>query len=186
MDPDDNEIAIEDDAQIGIVHPLQLSESDLKKWQHKFFDLSIEPVFSQLDRQFYVLAPEDKQVTIVRKYNETKTESGSIRTTLERHGWRKGPAGDGGTIDTFFKDDYAGEIMAVLDVEGVSVSGFDTDYEPQLGLLYFRNRPNEKNHWLSAPKDDNDPLLIPLGNLPEVFYSEVIAAIKAIKVRENG
>lgn len=185
MDLDDNEIAIEENAQVGIVHPLQLSESELKKWQKKFFDLSIEPVFTQLDRQFYVLAPGDKQVTIVRDYNEVKTESGAIRATLERHGWRKGPAGDGGTIDTFFKDDYAGEIMAVLNVEGVSVSGFDTDYNPKLGLLYFRNRPNDKNRWLSAPKDDNDPALIPLDNLPEVFYSEVMAAIKAIKLKEE-
>jgi hypothetical protein len=185
MDLEDSEISIEENAQIGIVHPLQLSESDLKKWQHKFFDLSIEPVFSQLDRQFYVLAPEDKQVTIVRKYNETKTESGAIKTTLERHGWRKGPAGDGGSIDTFFKDDYAGQLMAVLEVQGVSVSGFDSDYDPQLGILYFRNRPNEKNRWLSSPKDDSDPVLIQLGNLPEVFYSEVVAAIKAIKVKEG-
>ncbi|HEY8894154.1 MAG TPA: DUF4132 domain-containing protein [Niastella sp.] len=183
MDLDDNEMAIEDDAQIGIVHPLQLSEADLKKWQHKFFELSIEPVFSQLDRVFYVLAPEDKQVTIVRKYNEVKTESGAIRSTLDKYGWRKGQAMDGGTLDTFFKDDYAGEIMAVLNVEGVSVSGFDTDYDPKLGILYFRNRPIDKNQWLSEPKDDNDPALIPLGNLPEVFYSEVIAAIKAIKLK---
>lgn len=185
MDPDDNEIAIEEDAQVGIVHPLQLSETDLKKWQHKFFDLSIEPVFSQLDRGFYVLAPEDKPVTIVRNYNEIKTESGAIRSTLDKYGWRKGPAMDGGTLDTFFKDDYAGEIMAVLNVEGVSVSGFDTDYDPKLGLLYFRNRPRDKNYWLAEPKDDKDPVLIPLGNLPEVFYSEVVAAIKAIKVKER-
>lgn len=184
VDPDDNEISIEEDALVGIVHPMQLSESDLKKWQHKFFDLSIEPVFSQLDRPFYILAAEDKPVTLVRTYNETNTESGSIRATLERHGWRKGPAGDGGVIYNFFKDDYAGQIMAVLEVEGVSVSGFDTDYDPKLGLLYFRNRPNDRNRWLSSPKDDNDPVLIPLGNLPEVFYSEVVAAIKAIKVKE--
>lgn len=184
VDPDDNEIAIEEDAQVGIVHPLQLSEADLKKWQHKFFDLSIEPVFSQLERKFYVLAPEDKLVTIVRDYNEIKTESGAIRSTLDKYGWRKGPAMDGGTLDTFFKDDYAGEIMAVLHVEGVSVSGFDTDYDPKLGILYFRNRPRDKNYWLSEPKDDKDPVLIPLGNLPEVFYSEVVAAIKAIKLKE--
>lgn len=185
MDLDDNEIAIEGNAQIGIVHPLQLAESDLKKWQHKFFDLSIEPVFSQLDRQFYVLAPENKNVTIVRDYNEVKTESGAIRSTLDRYGWRKGSAADGGTIDAFFKDDYAGEIMAVLNVEGVSVAGFDTDYDPKLGILYFRNRPNDKNRWVAAPKDDNDPILIPLGNLPEVFYSEVVAALKAIKLKEE-
>ncbi len=182
VDVEDNEISIEAVAQIGIVHPLQLPESELKQWQRKFFDLSIEPVFPQLDRKIYPLAPEDKQVTIVQTFNGTKTESGSIKTTLERYGWRKGPAGDGGSIDTFFKDDHAGNLMAVLEVEGVSVSGFDADYDPKLGMLYFRNRPKERKAWITHPKDDKDPALIPLGNLPEVFYSEVMTGVKAIKV----
>lgn len=183
VDVDDNEISIDGEAQIGIVHPLQLPESDLKNWQRKFFDLSVEPVFSQLDRNIYPLAPEDKAVTIVRTFNGVKTESGSIKSTLEKYGWRKGPTGDGGSVDTFFKDDHAGNLMAVLEVEGVNVSGFDSDYEPQLGMLYFRNRPKERNAWITHPKDNQDPILIPLGNLPEVFYSEVMAGVKAIKVR---
>ncbi|OQP58407.1 DUF4132 domain-containing protein [Niastella populi] len=182
VDVEDNEILIEEAAQIGIVHPLQLPESELKQWQRKFFDLSVEPVFSQLDRKIYPMTPEDKQVTIIQTFNGIKTESGSIKTTLERYGWRKGPTGDGGTIDTFFKDDHAGNLMAVLEVEGVSVSGFDSDYDPKLGMLYFRNRPKERKAWVTHPKDDKDPVLIPLGNLPEVFYSEVMTGVKAIKV----
>jgi hypothetical protein len=185
MDAEDNEISIAEDAQIGIVHPLQLSAEELKKWPRNFFDLSIEPVFQQLDRNIYTLAPEHKQVTIVRTFDGTKTESGSIRGTLERYGWRKGPAGDAGSIDTFFKDEDASDIMAVLEVEGVFVSGFDSDMEAQLGILYFRQRLG-KNKWVTQPKDDKDPVLIPLGNLPEVFYSEVVSAIKAIKVRTTS
>lgn len=183
MDAIDNEISLGEEAQIGIVHPLQLSADELKRWQQKFFDLSIEPVFQQLDRKVYPLAPENKMATKVRTFNGVKTEVGAIKNTLEKYGWRKGPAVDNGAIEMFFKDDYENNIMAVLAVEGVFASGFDSDMDPQLGILYFRNRPKEKNQWLSEPEDDNDPVLIPLGNLPEVFYSEVLSAIKAIKVR---
>lgn len=183
MDVEDNEFYLEPEMQIGIVHPLQLSADELKKWQHKFFDLSIEPVFPQLDRGVYALAPEDKQVTIVKTFDGAKTETGSIRSTLEKQGWRKGPAGDAGSIDTFFKDDYENNIMAVLHVEGVFVAGFDSDNDPELGKLYFRARPKERSQWITEPKDDKDPVLIPLGNLSQVFYSEVMSAIKAIKVR---
>jgi hypothetical protein len=181
MDADDNEISIGEESQIGIVHPLQLSASALKTWQRKFFDLSIEPVFSQLDRNIHPLPPEHKEVTIVRTFDGTKTDSGSVRGTLERYGWRKGPT-EGGFIDTFFKDEDTGDIMAVLEVEGVLVAGFDSDPEARLGRLYFRQRDG-RNIWITQPKDDKDPVLIPLGKLPEVFYSEVISAIKAIKVR---
>lgn len=182
MDAEDNEISIEEAGQIGTVHPLQLSAAELKKWQRQFFNLSIEPVFQQLDRNIHPLVPEHKEVTIIRTFDGTKTESGSIRGTLERYGWRKGPAGDAGSIDTFFKDEDTSDIMAVLEVEGVFVSGFDSDMDAELGRLYFRQRLG-KNKWVTQPKDDKDPVLIPLGNLPEVFYSEVISAIKAIKVR---
>jgi hypothetical protein len=183
MDMEDNEISIEPEAQIGIVHPLHLSADDLKKWQRKFFDLSIEPVFPQLDRIIYHLSPEDRQVTIIKTFDGAKTESGSIKSTLEKFGWRKGTAGDAGSIDTFFKDDYENNVMAVLGVAGVFVAGFDSDMDPELGRLYFRARPKERNQWITDPKDDKDPVLIPLGNLSEVFYSEVMSAIKAIKVR---
>jgi hypothetical protein len=185
MDAEDNEISIDEAAEIGIVHPLQLPAEQLKIWQRKFFDLSIEPVFQQLDRNIHPLAPEHKEVTIVRTFDGTNTEPGSIRGTLERYGWRKGPAGDAGSIDTFFKDEDASDIMAVLEVEGVYVSGFDSDMDAQLGRLYFRQRVG-KNKWVTQPKDDKDPVLIPLGNLPAVFYSEVISAIKAIKVPTNS
>jgi hypothetical protein len=185
MDVEDNEFSLEPDVQIGIVHPLQLSADDLKKWQQKFFDLAIEPVFPQLDRTIYHLAPEDKQVTMVRTFDGTKTEVGSIKSTLEKYGWRKGPAVDNGAIDTFFKDDYENNVMAVLGVEGVFAAGFDSDMDPELGRLYFRARPTERNQWIREPKDDKDPVLILLGNLPEVFYSEVMSALKAIKVRAS-
>src|SRR5262249_49528593 len=138
MDIEDNEFSLEPDAQIGIVHPLQLSADDLKKWQRKFFDMAIDPVFPQLDRGIYPLASEDKQVTMVRTFDGTKTEVGSIKSTLEKYGWRKGPAVDNGAIDTFFKDDYENNLMAVLGVEGVFAAGFDSDYDPELGRLYFR------------------------------------------------
>jgi hypothetical protein len=185
MDAADNEISLEGEAQIGIVHPLQLSTEELKQWQHKFFDLSIEPVFQQLDRKTESLAPEQKEVTIIRTFDGTKTEPGSIRGTLERYGWRKGPAGDGGSVDAFFKDEDASDIMAVLEVEGVFVAGYDSGMDAILGRLYFRQRLG-KNKWVTQPKDDKDPILIPLGNLPAVFYSEVISAIKAIKVRATS
>jgi hypothetical protein len=186
MDAEDNEISLPQEALIGIVHPLQLLAGDVQKWQRTFFDLSIEPVFPQLDRSVYSLAPENRQVTVVRTFAETKTEPGSIKSILEKYGWRKGPTGDAGSIDMFLKDDYAGNITTVLEVEGVFVAGFDSDMDPRLGRLYFLNKPIGKTGWLVQPKNDDDPRLVPLGNLAPVFYSEVMAGIKAIKVRNTS
>jgi hypothetical protein len=184
VDEEDNEISLPGDAFIGIVHPLQLTPDALQLWNQKFFDLAIEPVFPQLNRPVYVLAQEDKPLTIVHKFEEAKTESGSIKGTLEKHGWQKGPAGDGGFIDSFSRGDYSGNIKAILEVEGVNVSGFDNDSDPVLGRLYFIDTTKEKNRWFNPPQDDKDERLISLGNLSEVFYSEVMAGVNAIKIKK--
>ena len=186
VDEEDNEISLSEEASIGIVHPLQLSAEALQAWQRKFFNLSLEPVFRQLDRPVYRLAPEDKHITIIRKFEDVKTEPGSIKATLDKHGWNKPVVVDGGFVESFSRDDYSGNIKAILEVEGVHVAGFDNDMDPKLGSLYFIDTTKEKKRWFNPPADDKDERLIPLGSLPPVFYSEVIAGVKAIKVRKTG
>ena len=163
---------------------MQLNADELKIWKQKFFDLSIESIFPQLDRPYFTLPDEEKEITIYRKFVGVPTEPSSIKNTLERHGWRKGAAGDGGYIDSFVHHDPAGKIQAVLEVEGVFVGGYGSDYEPKLGRLYFINITKVKERWFNSPKDDKDERLIPLGELPDVLYSEVMASIKAIRLKQ--
>ena len=177
-----DEISLPENALIGIVHPLHIDTGLLQTWKQQFFDLSIEPVFPQLERPVYTLPEENKQLFFIHEFEDVKTQPGSIKSTLEKHGWRKGTAVDNGMIEVFFKDDFAGGIKAALDVQGVFAAGFDTDMDPALGKLYFINAAKEKNSWFSAPENDKDERLIPLGNLPEVFYSEVMAGVRAIKL----
>jgi hypothetical protein len=184
MDEEDNEISLSEEASIGIVHPLQLSAEALQVWQRKFFELAIEPEFPQLNRPVYRLAPEDKHITIIRKFEDVKTEPGSIKGALDKSGWNKPIAADAGFIDSFSRDDYSGNIKAVLEVEGVHVVGFDNDMDPKLGRLYFLHTTKENKRWFSPPKDDKDERLVPLGNLPEVFYSEVMAGVNTIKIKK--
>jgi hypothetical protein len=184
-DEEDNEITVPEETLVGIVHPLHLTSGLLQTWKQKFFDLSIDPVFPQLERPVYNLKEEDKKQCIVREFTDKRTEPGSIKNTLDKHGWRKGAAVDGGMIDSFFKDDYESHVQAVLEVEGVFAAGFDTDMDPKLGRLYFIDSTKEKGRWFNAPADEKDERLIPLGNLPEVFYSEVMAGVNAIKVIRN-
>jgi len=184
VDEEDNEISLSEETRIGIVHPLQLSAEVLQVWQRKFFDLGVDPEFPQLNRPVYRLAPEDKQITIIRKFEGVNTEPGSIKGTLDKHGWNKPIVVDGGFIESFSRDDYSGNIRAVLEVEGVYVAGFNNDMDPKMGRLFFIDTTKEKKRWFNAPKDDKDERLVPLGNLPEVFYSEVMAGVNAIKVKK--
>lgn len=168
---------------IGIVHPISLSQEELQTWKRQFFDLSIEPVFPQLERSVYMVADEDNAKRVVHSFVNVPTDSGSVKNTLDKHGWRKSDTGDGGYINTFHYSDHASKIVAELAVDGVLVYGFDD--EAKLQQLCFIDTTVKKTYNSGVSYTDRDERLIQLGKLSPVFYSEVVAAIKAIKVRDT-
>lgn len=182
----DDEIEINDNASIGIVHPLDLAEEQRQAWKRKFFDLSIESIFPQLDRSVSLVGPDEGEQKIIRRFEEKATQSGAVTTTLERYGWRKGAAGDGGSIDSFSLTDEAHNRKAVLEVDGVFAGGFGYDGEARLGRLYFINPEKDTGRWFQSPKDERDERLIALKDLPPVFYSEVMLNIGSIKLKDEA
>lgn len=183
INQEEEEISIPDNATICIVHPLHLPAETLQVWRRKFFDLSIGAIFPQLERPVFRLDAEHTPKTIVQEYAGKVTENGSIKSVLDKYGWQKGAAGDGGSIGSFHYKDFERKMEAVLEVEGVSASGFQSDYNPTLGRLYFI-AVNKQDKWFREPKDEKDERLLPLSKVPGVFYSEVISGIKAIKLEQ--
>lgn len=183
LDKEGNEIAAPEGYYIGIVHPISLAADDLQTWKRQFFDLSVEPVFPQLERPVYGVAEEDKAKRVVRSFVDLTTSSGAIKNTLDKYGWRKGDTGDGGYIHAFYYTDRISKLEAELTVDGVFAFGFDE--EAKLGELYFADTSVKQSYRPGITNTEEDERLVQLGMLPPVFYSEVIAAIKAIKLRDT-
>lgn len=183
VDKEGSEIDAPEGYYIGIVHPISLAADDLQTWKRQFFDLSIEPVFPQLERPVYLVAEEDKAKRVVKSFVDLFTDSGAIKSTLDKYGWRKGDTGDGGYIHAFYYTDRASKLEAELAVEGVFAFGFDES--ANLGELYFVDTSVKQAYRPGITNTEEDERLVQLGKLPPVFYSEVVAAIKAIKVRDK-
>lgn len=185
LDINSEEIGMEDDTAVGIVHPSQLEPSLLKQWQKIFFDLSIEPVFPQLDRTMPSLQEYDLTKSIITKFKGKRTKDGSIRSTLEKYGWHKGPTGDGGILESFNLQYFEKGIEAVLEVDGVG-AGYGWGMEEKLGRLYIIDKVKVPKKWFAQPVNDADERLIPLKEVPVIFLSEVLAAVEAVKLFEGG
>lgn len=181
IDLDENEIEIADDDMIGIVHPLQLDAALLQQWKKKFYQLSIDAIFTQLERPIANLAEINKDKKILTDFESKETENGFIKSALEKLGWRKGATGDGGYIDHFKFPNTTDNTEAILEVEGVYEGGYGTDMQPVLGRLYFINKSRERSKWFNSPKDDKDERLISLCDVDGIFYSEVVASVSSIK-----
>lgn len=185
QDINSDEFSIDEKAIIGIVHPAQLEEARLKQWQQLFFDLAIDPVFPQLDRKIPSLEAYDLSKKIITRFDGKKTKEGSIRSTLEKYGWHKGPAGDGGMLESFKLLYFEKGMEAVLEVDGVG-AGYGWGMEEKLGRLYIIDKVKVPQKWFTHPSNDADERLIPLKEVPLIFLSEVLAAIEAVKPFEAG
>ena len=185
IDVDSNEINIGASSLIGIVHPSQLDDALLQQWKKQFFDLSIESIFPQLERKIPDLKDIDLSRSIITKYNGKHMVTGSIRSTLERYGWHKGPVGDGGMLESFNLLYGDGAMEAILEIEGVG-AGYGWGGDEKLERLYVIDKSKIRQRWFSRPQNDNDDRLIKLKDIPSIFFSEMLAAIESIKEQDKA
>jgi len=184
INAESEEIVIDENRSIGIVHPTQLHPAALQQWKQFFFDNSIETIFPQLERRLPNMKDINLSQSIITKFQDKEMAQGSIRSTLEKYGWNKGPTGDGGMIESFNLLYFEKKIEAVLEVEGVG-AGFGWGNDERLGRLFIVDKTKAQHKWF-YPENENDEKLIKLKDAPFIFLSEMLAAIEAIKPVQKG
>lgn len=179
LDQNGDETELTGQELIGIVHPSQLDETSLQAWKKLLFDLSVEQVFPQLDRRVPDMQDIDLSGTIIRKFDGIHMVTGSIRSTLERFGWFKGPTGDGGYLESFRLLYFEKKIEAVVELDGVGV-GYGWGGDEKTGRLYFLDKTKVKGRH-GYINSETDEKLVKLRDLPLIFLQETLAALETIK-----
>ncbi len=165
---DEDEYELMDEMQIGLVHPLELSSEQIAAWKSQLEDYEIVQPFKQLDRRTYTLEEEQENEREWAGLPKEEYSPTGFPNALERYGWYKGRAEDGGFYRELFKQ-YDG-MVAELEFSGASISYYEGMDDVTLERLRFL--PTEdKSTWYKDYSNDTSLLL---KDVPARLFSETV------------
>ncbi|MFD1888189.1 DUF4132 domain-containing protein [Paenibacillus wenxiniae] len=165
---DEDEYAFMDGAQISLVHPLELSTEQITAWKTQLEDYEVVQPFKQLERRMYKPSDEEENQREWAALPQEEYSPTGFPSALERYGWYKGRAEDGGFYYELFKQ-YDG-IVAELQFSGTSISYYGELDDITLEALRFI-RTTDKGTWYKDYSNDTGLLL---KDVPARMFSETI------------
>ncbi|WP_145321800.1 DUF4132 domain-containing protein [Paenibacillus xylanexedens] len=163
---DEDEVDLPSDTQVGLVHPLELDQSTLEGWATQLEDYEIKQPFEQLNREIHQPEDEDKMKNEYDRLPESDFSPTAFPKALEKYGWIKGPAQDGGWYHEFYKE--YGDLVAELQFSGTSITYYEGLDDITLDSLHFFKPSNKQYYYYGDNKS------IALGNVPGRVFSETI------------
>jgi hypothetical protein len=179
--PEDEAFTLPDAGSIGIVHPLDLSAEALETWHRHLADHEVGAPFPQLDRAVVRASPEDAAVAYYRAIEGSKLNAMTFKGRAERLGWHRGSVCDAGQISAYVKSFPAGQVDAILMLDGLFV-GAGMDDEVTLGTAFFVRAGSVQfgSYVYDEPVGEDNPRLVRLGQVPGIPFSETMADLRRI------
>ena len=162
-------IQLQNAARIGLLHPLELSPERIKKWKDRLKEENQRQPFEQLERPVYEPAPESRENTASRLFENKDI----VNFAFGQLGWRQETTPETSDVSVFQRIFPDSKIKAMIEVEGF-VSG---NYVGKLKKFYFFPVTT-----INTQKGERP---IPCGQIPRVIYSEVVRDLSIISPEQT-
>ena len=157
---EEEEYVLPADGRIALVHPLELSQEVLDKWQKQLIDYEIEQPVEQLGRPVYRVTDEEKEETQLTRFGGMVLNALSLAEKLQNMGWYRGEANDIGIVDSYYRMD--GDRKVKLNFSGDDIIPIDENV-----VVY------DVCFYAHAHSDENCVPCI-LGAVPPRYFSEIV------------
>lgn len=177
---DEDEFELPENASIGLVHPIELTDEQKASWIEQLSDYEITQPFNQLGRPCY--RPDEKELADdeITRFEGVSVGNYTLRGKLTKQGWETGTPLDGGWFHEFVRNDV---LKCVKNSDGTTVyEGYHTEIEfdgmgidymeaedVNLGKLVFKNYNASYNTKNLKIKDVNPR-----------YFSEIIMQLTAL------
>lgn len=177
----------EDGAQIGLIHPIELSEESLQTWKQQLEDYEITQPVEQLERPVYYRTKEEEQQKSLDRFGGRILNDLSLGGKLLGAGWYRGSVQDGGGFYTYYREDPELAIGVELHFSGSFVGGGNEDVTVYEARFYRAGTIRRGSYEYDEANDKNSYLL---KDVPERYFSEIVLqltkAVAASKERNEN
>ena len=171
---DEEEYTLPQQGQIGLVHPLELSEQSLEAWERQLEDYEIIQPIEQLARKVYCLTEEEQESSSLERFDGMVINDLSLGGRLTALGWLRGPVGSGGRFFTYYREEsllglgaelhFSGSFVGSGSAGGQDVTVRDVRFY-QVGTV---DRGPESYDEVTEGRQ------LSLKNIPQRFFSEIV------------
>ena len=163
---DDDELTLDAGWRIGVAHDSVLPPGAGDTWRAHLADYDVTPLFSQFGAEPYVLPETLREELFVDELEGHMLEAFALRALMQKHGYQRGPALDGGWFQSYHRGFPTLGIEAVLSFSGNSLP--EENRPVALFHLSFRTVGAEPDPYM-----DPESGLLALGEVPPVLLSEL-------------
>ena len=179
---DEEEFTLPENAQIGLVHPIELTADEIKVWVEQLSDYEITQPFNQLGRKVYLIKDSERELKRIGRFKDKTLNSITLVNKMTKLGWYKGYAEDAGFFYYFYRDDFTARnknenggytnegFGAMLTFSGASVVIYDFDGEDtEAGDIIFYKAGEQPNYY-----DKEEKGCLKAGEVSPRYFSEII------------
>jgi hypothetical protein len=164
-DLDDEEITLDDDAVVGVAHPLHLG-SQVAAWARVFADYEILQPFPQLGRPVFTLTEADVSGNRLIRFQGAQVPATKL-IGMERRGWRREAPQDAGVQGQLELALDNGMHVIVEFQPGIAIGA--VDYFPEQTLQDIRLQQGVSHRWNTNGRNEQA-----LDRLDPISVSEIL------------
>ncbi len=172
---EEDEFELPENASIGLVHPIELTEEEKTAWIQQLSDYEIVQPFNQLSRPVYKVEDDELEREDCLRFDGNDAVSHTFAGRMAKAGWEKGIAQDAGCFFEYYHYDISGitkndegirietGCIAELSFSGMYIGVFEVDAEDiTIEKLKFRKPSGNKIQYMKC------------GEVNKRYFSEII------------
>lgn len=180
---DEEEYKVPAEANIGLVHPVELSDEEIERWKSQLEDYEVKQPFEQVLRKVYRVKEEDNENSRVERFGGIKINGLSLLGKLTKFGWYRGSVRDGGCYTEFYKENLKLGMGAELGFSGVGV-GYENEEVTIYDIAFYKAGTVQRGSYVyDSVKGSN---LAKPGEVPERFFSEILYDVERSTASKTG